>query len=141
MVLLHAEDGAAAPAPPPGLVRAAVSFAGATEPPRREWFLAGTEPPAAPQALAPRRPRIVAPGPGTVLALDPDVPPELQRVVLAAEGARPGARWRLDGRDAGEARGLRPWPPAPGRHRLALVGADGRVLDEVAFEVRGAVAP
>jgi len=136
MALLHAERKSVAPAPPPGLVRAAVSFPGRVEPARHEWFLAGTEPAAASQVLAPRRARIVAPVAGTVLALDPDVPPDLQRAVLEAEAAGPGALLRLDGRDLAPADGPRPWRPVPGRHRLELVAPDGGVLDRVAFEVR-----
>jgi hypothetical protein len=33
--------------------------------------------------------------------------------------------------------GIRLWDLVPGRHRLVLVAEDGRVLDAVAFEVRG----
>ena len=43
----------------------------------------------------------------------------------------------LDGKALGSAERLR-WAPWPGRHRLALVGSDGRELQSVAFEVRGA---
>jgi penicillin-binding protein 1C len=31
-----------------------------------------------------------------------------------------------------------PWFPWPGRHRLELRGGDGKVVDAVRFEVRGA---
>jgi len=31
------------------------------------------------------------------------------------------------------------WPPTPGRHRVSVVGRDGRTLDTVTFLVRGAV--
>ena len=39
-----------------------------------EWFLAGTEPSGAVAAAA-GLPRIVAPTSGTIVALDPDIPP------------------------------------------------------------------
>jgi len=141
MAMLHADEPATPPDAPPPLARAAVSFAGGTEPPRGEWFLSGTEPSHARQAPAPRRPRILAPDPDAVLAFDPDVPSPLQRLVFAADAAGPGARWRLDGRELAPADAPLPWLPAVGRHRLELLGADGRVLDRVAFEVRGPRAP
>jgi penicillin-binding protein 1C len=75
-----------------------------------------------------------------VVALDPDIPPSRQRIRLSAQGARQ-ARWQLDGKlltGAVDQRG-HDWAPWPGSHTLALLGADGAVLDEVRFEVRGAV--
>ncbi len=137
----------------------------APEAAREEWFIAGTEqavfaidegacdegrkrarvqkglknsvptacgPP--PQATA----RITAPTPGSIIALDPDIPPARQRLQLRAAG--PGsarAQWRLDGKPLG--RGARlSWLPWPGRHVLQLADAQGSVLDALRFEVRGA---
>ena len=80
--------------------------------------------------------RILAPAPGTILALDPDIPPAHQRVWFEAAG---GGRlaWRIDGKPAG--RGARwAWLPWPGRHRVELLGAGGEVLDALQLEVRGA---
>ncbi len=80
--------------------------------------------------------RILAPVPGTIIALDPDIPPERQRLQFVASGGR-DLRWRIDGREQG--RGARwAWPPWPGRHRLELVDARGKVQDTLQFEVRGA---
>jgi len=142
MDLLHADAPSVAPAPPPGVVRVATSFARGVEPARDEWFLRGTEPGAAAPALAPPRVRIVTPQNRTVLALDPDIPPALQRVAFEArgqDGAGDGpSRWSLDGRDLGPAAGVHLWALEPGRHRLELRSSGGRTLDAVAFEVRGA---
>ena len=86
--------------------------------------------------------RIAEPAPGAIVALDPDIPPARQRLRFVASGApgAPGAGsvvWVLDGKRV--ARGAtHAWPPWPGRHRLQLRDARGRVLDEVPFEVRGA---
>jgi penicillin-binding protein 1C len=144
MDLLHGDAPSVAPRPPAGLVRVATSFARGAEPARDEWFLRGTEPGAAPPALAAPRARIVSPQPQTVLALDPDIPPALQRVGFEARGHDgPGAdpaRWSLDGRDLGAATGIVLWALEPGRHRLELRSAGGRTLDAVAFEVRGATS-
>ena len=80
--------------------------------------------------------RILAPVPGTIIALDPDIPPDRQRLQFVASGGR-DLRWRIDGREQG--RGARwAWPPWPGRHQLELVDARGKVHDTLQFEVRGA---
>nr|WP_245800497.1 penicillin-binding protein 1C [Thiomonas intermedia] len=155
MRALHAASPSRQSLPPPGLLRAQVHFDPNGEAPRREWFLPGTaqprfvlgprahtpslsadlRPDGGPEAGASGRQRIMAPVDGTILALDPDIPPRHQRVELVAVVA--DARWQLDGRDLG--RGARlPWFPQPGRHRIALVDAHGQVLDSIALEVRGA---
>ena len=132
---------------------------------RTEWFVPGTQQsvfainnvaggafsvsaggqkrskPAEPQAdLGPAR--ILMPVHGTVIALDPDIPPQSQRLRLqAADRATPRLAWRMDGKPLGRGAVLE-WLPWPGRHTLELVDAQGQVLDTVRFEVRGAgVAP
>lgn len=132
---------------------------------RTEWFVPGTQQsvfainnvagsafpvsaggqkrskPAEPQAdLGPAR--ILMPVHGTVIALDPDIPPQSQRLRLqAADLAAPRLAWRMDGKPLGRGAVLE-WLPWPGRHTLELVNAQGQVLDTVRFEVRGAgVAP
>src|SRR3989344_4064768 len=80
-------------------------------------------------------PRITAPAPGTIIALDPDIPPARQRLQFTATGN--AVQWRLDGKSLG--RGPRvAWLPWPGRHVVQLTDAQGKVLDEVRLEVRGA---
>ena len=74
------------PAPPPGVLARRDAFADAVEPPRAEWFLAGTEPPR-PQPLAPDR-RASSPRPtAAVIALDPDIPAARQRLAFEARAA------------------------------------------------------
>ncbi len=83
--------------------------------------------------------RIAQPVNGTIVALDPDIPPAHQRVQLAASPTPVGARlrWRMDGVLLGE--GVqRAWPPWPGHHALQLTDGQDRVLDEIRLEVRGA---
>ena len=140
MNLLESDAAVAPPSAPDGLVRAAASFAQGAETPRAEWFLRGTEPATGGTSLAAPRPRIASPQQGTIVAIDPDIPRDLQRLALEAHGVGhggPAARWRLDDADLGVVNGIRLWDPVPGRHRLVLVAEDGRVLDAVAFEVRG----
>ena len=156
---LHAQRPSRAPAPPAGLVRAAVRFGADLEAPREEWFLPGTEQTlfaidniagSANSALARGQkasissaalpPRIDSPVDGTVLALDPDIPPARQRLTLLADagGAAPAQlRWWIGAREIG--RGARAqWLPWPGRHLLQLRDAAGRVHDQRRIEVRGA---
>ncbi|MGR2681660.1 penicillin-binding protein 1C [Chromobacterium haemolyticum] len=142
-VLDRAQQGAPAslpPTPPPGVVRQNVRYEGDVEASRREWFLAGTE-----RALivperggaASQTPGIAAPVDGSVYALDPDIPPANQRLLLRARGvARP--QWWLNGKRLGAGASL-PWFPWPGRHALELRDAKGLVVEKIRFEVRGAV--
>ena len=79
--------------------------------------------------------RITAPTTGTILALDPDIPPKHQRVNFQAEGA--GLRWRMDGKVFAKGTSAQ-WLPWPGRHVVQIVDAKGQVLDAIKLEVRGA---
>jgi penicillin-binding protein 1C len=140
MRALHASVPSRAPAPPPGLVVADVAFDAGVEPIRTEWFVAGTD--RARVSLAPPAAgaRIVAPADGAILALDPDIPPAAQRLVLTADGrGAASATWRVGGQEVG--RGERvAWLPRPGRHEITLAGRDGATLASVRVEVRGARA-
>ena len=153
MNYLHARQSSRAPVPPPGLLRSNVSFE-SVEAARQEWFLQGTQQPVfalssvAGSANTERTrgqkdinfsttltARIMTPTNGTILALDPDIPPQRQRVSLTAQGQN--LRWLIDGKPfASGATAL--WLPWPGRHRIQLADARGRVQDEVRLEVRGA---
>ncbi|CAN7381656.1 penicillin-binding protein 1C [Massilia sp. LjRoot122] len=137
MDFLHRDRPGRQGAAPPGLVRRAVAYAPAHEPAREEWFLGGTET-ALVEAVpaARRRPGIVYPPDGGIMAVDPDIPDRVERVLFQAQGAG-GHRWRLDGRDAGPAAEPVAWKPAVGEHRLELVDAAGLVVSTSRFEVRG----
>ncbi len=131
-----------APPAPPGVIASSIDFAGNLEAARTEWFLPGTETThvrlASPAGAAGRL--ISSPDDRSVIALDPDIPPAVQRLRFEVVGAPPpGASWRLDGRRLGPARPL-PWSPWPGHHSLELIDAQGRALDTVTFDVRGAQA-
>ena len=121
MAHLHAATPSRAPAAPAGLVAL-----------RGEWYLAGTEPAALQRGTA--RPfGIQTPRDGSVVVLDPDIPPAAQQLVF--EGA-PG-RWSVDGRAVGQGASVH-WLPRPGRHVLERRSADEAVADRVEFEVRAA---
>ncbi|WP_255576226.1 penicillin-binding protein 1C [Comamonas sp. Y33R10-2] len=186
--------------PPAGLVQHSVQFGAlsqgsmAIESARSEWFLPGTQ-----QSLfaiesvadsqnksmtrgqkgsksgvgaiqTKEAARISRPTNGTILALDPDIPPDSQRVQLVARQAGmatelawhdAGLRWLLVTRQysappAGSPANTKPvmrevrrelgrgsqigWLPWPGRHQLELQDASGKLLDSISIEVRGAGA-
>ncbi|HEX8374761.1 MAG TPA: penicillin-binding transpeptidase domain-containing protein, partial [Geminicoccaceae bacterium] len=137
MLALHRGSPGRAPARPAGVEARPIAYADALEPARTEYFLRGTaQSSIAVVAAAARRPRIVSPVAGTVYALDPDIPLRSQRIRLTAAGAASGERLHLDQRDIGAAHESPTILPAPGIHRLALVSADGKVLDRSVFTVR-----
>jgi len=150
MDALHRRQGELAvrsdpPSMPPGVEMRRIRFEPPFEPARQEYFLAGTGQDAVRantaalgrlgvQAAPSRLHRIAYPGMGTIIALDPDIPVDNQRVVFKAGDRLPGGwQWRLDGKTVDAA-----WFPMPGRHVLELLDIEGRVADKVSFEVRGA---
>ena len=137
MLALHASGVPPAIRPPAGVVAQHTRFEPGQEPSRLEWFVTGTE-----QAVIRAAGTSVAlrnPVDGAIYALDPDIPPNAQRLRFTHEGRldRGVAAWRLDGRVIGRGATM-DWLPMPGRHELALLDASGRVLHQVRFEVRGA---
>lgn len=130
------------PAMPPQLVSQQVHFGAGIEPARTEYFLGDTAqaafiPPAPSERIAGAA-RIAEPVDGTVLALDPDIPWDRQRMRLRAVdlAARPdsGARWRVDGAAYGTG-GMLSWVPRPGHHHFELVDAAGVVIDQASVQV------
>jgi penicillin-binding protein 1C len=138
---LHRRALSTPPAAPPGVVVRSIRYAPAIEPPRSEYFVAGTEQEVIELAggqgsgLAAH---IVYPASGTIIALDPDIPFERQRVGFSAAAARGDLDWEIDGRKLGRAARAASWFPLPGRHVLRIVDARGAAVDAVEFEVRGA---
>ncbi|HEY1392520.1 MAG TPA: penicillin-binding protein 1C [Methylibium sp.] len=128
------------PSPPPGLVQAAVRFQGVPEPPRSEWFLPDTQQAlvSTAHATAAAASLIASPTDHSVLALDPDIPPQAQLLRIApAGGIARNWSWRLDGKRLGPAV-ARTWSLWPGKHRLELLDDQGRIKEISRFEVRGA---
>ena len=143
MQYLHRDAPSPAPQPPVGLVQTRVDFGSpesgsTTEPSRMEWFIRGTEQSSfarPPRTSSRAAARILHPVNGTLLAIDPDIPPKRQRLNLRASISN--GRWAIDGKPVGQGQSL-PWMPWPGRHRITLQTASGQVLDAVEIEVRGA---
>lgn len=154
---LHQNEPSRAPAPPAGLVKTRVEFGEQLEAARSEWFIQGTEQTlfaidsgagsarpitvTATKSLNHKRPadaspaRITAPAAGTIVALDPDIPPTHQRLSFSAQGR--GVQWRLNGKPLARGNEVQ-WLPWPGRHVVQLLDDRGQVADEIKLEVRGA---
>jgi penicillin-binding protein 1C len=136
MNYLHGRTPSRAPSVPQGVTSRMVIFSeGNRKFEKREYFLAGTEQ----DSLRPRsdelRPKIIYPAPDTVIALDPDIPQDFQRVFFEASSADPALNIVLDEAVIGPAPAVS-WTPVLGRHGLSLVGSDGVVADSISFEVR-----
>ena len=154
MAYLHRNQPGNPPAPPSGLIRQAVEFSDGSGAPleaaRSEWFIAGTEQAHFALAATDRSTagaalslgvaaRIASPTSGTILAIDPDIPPQAQRVMLRADtlGIQRDLTWRIDGKILAHG-GLVHWMPWPGKHLVTLTDAQGVTLDSIRLEVRGA---
>ncbi|MEO8314077.1 MAG: penicillin-binding protein 1C [Pseudomonadota bacterium] len=135
---LHEAKGSVAPAAPAGVSAAQVRYSASVEPPRREWFLDGTAPHGMINSVASdaRLAHITNPVNAMVIAMDPDIPDDRQRVPITVQGGASGHVLRLDGSALGHATETILWEPTPGAHRLALEDQSGRVLDRILFTVR-----
>ncbi len=146
-------------APPAGLVRTATRYAQGQEAARDEWYIAGTEHSVihqdATNSIATKAintlttvknstqnsavdavfSRIVQPAPGSIIAIDPDIPPARQRLQLKSDSAL--VQWRIGGKTIANGPTAQ-WMPWPGKHVITLHDAQGKLLDEVPIEVRGA---
>ena len=137
---------------PDDVVRRDIRFDGNLEAARSEVFLRGTESAriarSAGASVSARSAddrhgngSIAQPTDGTVVAIDPDIPPLRQRMTFQAAGRSDAAvRWRLDGHVVGRGATIE-WPVWPGRHVLELLAdasGEAKPIDAIRFEVRGA---
>ena len=146
MGYLHQHRPSKAPAMPAGVVAQQVVFEQGLEPSRTEYFLAGTE--FSRVALATSlqsgqvQPLFIShPAHATIIALDPDIPADNQRLMLRA-GNTAGrvtqtVSWHVNGQYLGSANPYA-WLPLPGRHRVEIRDGQNRVIDAVVIQVRGA---
>lgn len=134
MISLHGAMPSRPPSAPPRVVSQAVHFAKNGEArAKQEWFIAGTEQDSVRPGEAEKSPRILYPAAGTIIAVDPDIPDDLQQVLLEASTRDPSVTMMLDGVS------FKPpaaWRPVAGMHVLNLVKGNGAVLDRITFEVR-----
>jgi penicillin-binding protein 1C len=121
----------------PGLVRKKIEFSQGIPASREEWFIRGTEPNLSDQRVGQFNQRIVYPPSGTVIALDPDIPPELQKVFFVSQTDGNGSKWILNGSSISPVGRTIAWVPKVGEYKLVIADQEERIIDTVYFEVRG----
>jgi len=143
MDYLHRGNASTSPKPPRGIVAQQVRFSPAIESPRNEWFVNGTETDeiklVANNSENHTHARILYPTNGTIIAMDPDIPVNHQRMQFSSRGAD-NITWQIDGTSVGNGLDVS-WVPTAGRHKLVLIDFRGNELDTVSFEVRGSLTP
>lgn len=133
---IHGRTPSRRPSVPQGVSSHMVVFSeGSRQSEKLEYFLTGTELDVLQPSSAEIRPRIIYPAPDTVIALDPDIPKDLQKVFFEASSGEPELNLVLDETILGSAPAVS-WTPVPGKHRLSLVAGDGDLADQVLFEVK-----
>ncbi|MGL6041606.1 MAG: penicillin-binding protein 1C, partial [Deefgea sp.] len=133
---LHERATSKAPALIAGVEARHIQFEKNLEAPRRELFLVGTGRDQIYAASHTQPIAITAPIDGAIYALDPDIPPNNQRIVFHSTGIEQPIWW-LNKKRIGQGQSIS-WFPWPGRYRLEMRDAAGIVLASVKFEVRGA---
>ncbi len=119
------------------LVQKKIEFSRDVAASREEWFIRGTEPNLQNQRTGQFNPRILYPPSGTVMAVDPDIPSELQKVFFVSQVHEDDFQWVLNGSVLQRTGRTIPWAPKAGKYHLAIADKDEKVLDYVYFEVRG----
>lgn len=136
MNVLHRGTPSRDPVPPQGMIRQA------TEIPnlgirRQEWFMNQTEMEVVDKRSNPAKARILSPAAGEIIAWDPDMPADRQKMFFEAQPQSAELSWELDGKPLGTAEKLVFWVPLAGRHTLKLLSRSGDALDVIQFTVKG----
>jgi len=130
---LHGHHAGFSPKPPKGVTRTKPSDGGD----RPEWFIAGTQPNHAQVTIVQKSHRIVYPQSGTMIALDPDIPDHLQKVSFVSETVKDmPIRWMLNEKLLENQGQTILWTPQAGKHVLAIINGENKVVDSVQFEVK-----
>ncbi len=137
MNFLHRNDPSIRREALPRLVRGEIEFPQDIAASREEWFIRGTEPNSKDRRTGHFNPRIVYPPSGTVIALDPDIPFELQKVFFISQTGENDLRWVLNGSPMEAVGKTISWTPKAGKYSLAIANKEEKILDYVYFEVRG----
>jgi penicillin-binding protein 1C len=136
MNYIHRESTSIMLAPPHGLVTRSVTIDdGKSTMVKREVFIAGTDQ----NTIRPNNininPKIIYPASNMVIAMDPDIPPDLQKVYIKISDNDSSLQLKIDETIID----LMPnifWRPSPGTHHLYLMNQEGQITDQVSFEVR-----
>ncbi len=136
---LHCKDIIARLPQAPMIIRKEISLPSSAEPDRNELFIHGTEPNEKIQRAGQLNQRIIYPPSGTIIAIDPDIPQELQLVFFLSEPRLPDITWTIENNFGVTEifKNMSGWTPRNGTYNLILNDEDGKPVDSVQFEVRG----
>jgi penicillin-binding protein 1C len=137
MNFLHRNEPSPNEKPPANVVSREVELSRGVESGRKEWFIRGTEPHSTDRKFVQLNQRILYPPSGTIMALDPDIPPEVQKVFFISQTDEEDLQWMLNGTVLEGIGKTVSWSPKAGNYFLAMLDREGNVLDSVQFEVRG----
>ncbi len=137
------------PQQPSRILAKKIEFQHNIEPARVERFIKGTEPTSLVTGettvfldIIHGISHITYPPNGAIIALDPDIPEENQRIFFETQTSNEEFEWVLDGKNVGGiSYPIVLWNPKHGKHLLSLVDKQNRIVDSVEFEVRGFVQP
>ena len=108
-----------------------------------EWYIQGTEPSLDLGAVQRSQSgsgkeieKITYPVQGLVIARDPDIPPQNQKIHFEKSVPKSTTQWQLNGKILTD-RGTYAWTPErAGQYELKLITSSGEVVDQVSFSVR-----
>ncbi|MBI5634202.1 MAG: penicillin-binding protein 1C [Nitrospirae bacterium] len=141
MGYLHAKETSRPLKMPEGVLIQA-RYDGTSDVQKKEMFIRGTEP-----ASLQREPTVQAkpsssvqkityPAQRMIIALDPDIPEDRQRVFFESDASGDLIRWRLNGKEIGRTSEIISWKPVPGKYTISLIDAHDVVIDSVRFTVK-----
>jgi penicillin-binding protein 1C len=136
MNVLHRDVSSIQPRPPQNLIAQMTNIPNLGIR-RQEWYLAQTEMEVVEKRVNAAKAKILAPAGGEIIAWDPDIPADRQKLFFEAQPQSAELTWELDGRPLSNAEGLVFWTPVGGHHTLKLLSASGEALDSVEFTVKG----
>ncbi len=145
MNYLHRNKRSLPPSPPMGIIARPVDSEEADyNKSIREWYIKdkGTETNRTMMqhrtASPPSQGRIIYPPTGSIFAIDPDIPKEAERIFFEIEGYREGMKLHLDNEPIEITKGFAQWNPTGGIHWAYLIDTEGKTIDKISIQVRGA---
>lgn len=136
MDYLHRHKTTESPLPPPGVVKAKLTFSQSNEN-QEEWFITGTEPALSlMEGAVEINSRISYPLDQSVIRFDSHAVRRSHNLFIQIVAPKSDQNLYLNGQRLGRARAMLPWSPVAGRFTLELRNSKGVTLDKVSFEVR-----
>lgn len=139
MRFLHQDQSSFAPPVVEGVVCQPVQFVNHVEATRQECFVQGTErAEVVLQDTTVTASRILSPLNQAIYALDPEIPPTQQQIVIKAQLTQgTTVKWRIDNEIVSDQPEFN-WLPRPGKHNIELLHQHTlQPLDSIHIEIRG----